>query len=81
MIEQVQAAAISSAGSFAFIRGVGGGMSLWLKSASAPEPARYPRAPFPETFARSWTVDFSRDGSKLAVLMEREAAAGFTTEL
>jgi len=56
-------------------------MSLWVSPTTAIEPVQYYQSPFPQTFARSWTIDFSRDGSNLAVLMEREGAAGFTTEL
>jgi hypothetical protein len=39
------------------------------------------RHPSRTSFARCWTIDFSRDGSELAVLMERATATGFTTEL
>ena len=56
-------------------------MSLWVVPTGATEPVQYRQSPFPQTFARSWTIDFSRDGSELAVLMEREGASGFTTEL
>jgi eukaryotic-like serine/threonine-protein kinase len=80
-ITNIQAAAISSRNTLAFIKGPGGNMSLWVASAPTAEPVQYRQAPFPEIFVRAWTVDFSRDGSKLAVLMEREGAAGFTTEL
>jgi Tol biopolymer transport system component len=81
VIKELQAAAVSSTNSFAFVRGIGGSMSLWIKPPSAPEPTHYRQAPFPERFARSWTLDFSHDGSKLAVLMERAGTVGFTTEL
>jgi Tol biopolymer transport system component len=81
LIESVAAAAISSEKALAFVRGGGGNMSLWIASPSGRQPQRYRQAPFPEVFARCWTIDFTRDGSKLAVLMERAAATGFTTEL
>ena len=41
----------------------------------------YRTAPFPETFTRSDSVDFSPDGSKLAVLVERIGSDGLTFEL
>jgi Tol biopolymer transport system component len=81
VIKDVQAAAISSGKSFAFIRGGGGNMSLWLRASAGSELLRYQQAPFPSIIARCWTIDFSRDGSELAVLMERATATGFTTEL
>jgi len=81
VLENVQTAAISPGKSFAFVRGGGGNMSLWIMSASEREPVRYRQAPFPEMFARCWAIDFSRDGSKLALLMERATASAFTTEL
>jgi Tol biopolymer transport system component len=77
----VQVASLSRQGTLAFIRGVGGAMSLWVIPAGGGAEQRYQRAPFPDSFARVWTIDFSRDGSKLAILMERETATGFVTEL
>jgi eukaryotic-like serine/threonine-protein kinase len=79
--ETGKAAAVSSDKSFAFLRGGAGTTQLWIAPASVRAALQYRQAPFPETFARGWTIDFSRDGSKLAVLMAREGAAGFTTEL
>jgi serine/threonine protein kinase len=76
-----KAAAVSSDKSFAFLRGGAGTTQLWIAPASVPAALQYRQAPFPETFSRGWTIDFSRDGSKLAVLMAREGVAGFSTEL
>ena len=77
----VQAASLSPAGTLAFIKGAGGNMSLWTAPASGTPQQHYRQAPFPDVFARVWSIDFSRDGSKLAMVMEREGDTGFVNEL
>ena len=65
----------------AFLRGRGGTRSLWIASTSNPDPRRYQTPPFPEVFSKSQAVDFSRDGAKIAVLLERQRGSAVQSEL
>ena len=65
----------------AFLRGPGGRRSLWIASTATLDPQRYRTPPFPETFTRSGSVEFSRDGSKIAVLVERQDGTDFKSEI
>lgn len=77
----IQTGSVSPNGTLAFIRGLGGAMSLWTANADGSGERIYRHTAFPNSFARCWTISFSRDGSKLAVLMERATSSGFFTEL
>ena len=74
-------AATSNSEAIAFLRGPGGNRSLWIMAAPGSAPERYRTPPFPDTFTRSWSVEFSKDGSKIAVLIELERDDGFVNEL
>jgi len=65
----------------AILHGVGGDRRLWIAATPASQPVPYRTAPFPEKFTRSDSVDFSPDGSKIAVLVEQTSGAGLTFEL
>ena len=65
----------------AFLRGQGGRRSLWIASMLAGDPEQYRTPPFPETFTRSDSVEFSRDGTKIGVLVERQEGPSFSSEL
>ena len=73
--------ATASKQAIAFLRGRGGSRSLWITANAGAKPERYRTPPFPETFTRSWSVEFSNDGSKLALLIEIERDDGFASEL
>jgi Tol biopolymer transport system component len=82
VLQDAPVAALAPDGqTLAFLRGVGGDRSLWIRGRSSPDPQQYRTPPFPERFNRSPSVDFSRDGSKLAVLLVRQQGASFETEL
>jgi len=81
-VDAADAASIASNGkTLAFLRGAGGNMSLWFAAGRDSVPEQYQTPPFPRTFTRSWSIDFSSDGSKLAVLIEQQGSAGFDEEL
>ncbi len=80
VMKDVSAAAVAADGTIAFLRGVGGKQALWIAPVSG-SPAPYRSAPFPEQFTRSNSVGFSRDGSKLAILIEHQSGAALTFEL
>jgi serine/threonine protein kinase len=80
MLEDVSTAAVAADGTIAFLRGVGGKQTLWIAPASGAR-APYRGAPFPEAFTRSNSIGFSRDGSKIAVLVEHQSGAALTFEL
>jgi hypothetical protein len=65
----------------AFLRGPGGSRSLWIASTATLAPQQYRIPPFPETFTRSGSVEFSRDGTKIAVLVERQDGTDFKSEV
>ena len=65
----------------AFLRGLGGRRSLWIASTLTGDPQQYRIPPFPETFTRSDSVEFSRDGTKIGVLVERQEGPSFSSEL
>jgi Tol biopolymer transport system component len=82
VLKDASVAALTPDGrTLAFVRGLGGKRGLWITGTTKLEPQRYRTSPFPETFNRSGSVDFSRDGSKLAVLLARQKGASFVTEL
>ena len=45
------------------------------------DPQQYRTPPFPQTFTRSDSVEFSRDGTQIAVLVERQEGPSFSSEL
>ena len=53
---------------------------MWIAPASGV-PTLFHSAPFPEEFTRSGSIDFSPDGSKIAVLVEHLAGVALTFEL
>jgi eukaryotic-like serine/threonine-protein kinase len=65
----------------AFLRGAGGSRSLWITNTATMESQKYRTPPFPETFTRSGSVEFSRDGSKIAVLVERQDGTDFKSDI
>ncbi len=65
----------------AFLRGVGGSRSLWTAAIPTGEPRQYQTPPFPQMFTRSNSVEFSRDGAQIAVLVERQEGPSFSSEL
>ena len=65
----------------ALLRGGGGNRTLWTMKASGVEPVHYRTPPFPATFTRSDSIDFSPDGSKIAALVERVTDKGLVFEL
>jgi Tol biopolymer transport system component len=65
----------------AFLRGVGGRRSLWTATIPEGEPQQYRISPFPETFTRSDSVEFSHDGTKIGILVEEQAGPSFSSEL
>jgi len=76
------AAAVAPDGkTLAFLRGLGGRRSLWIASTLTSDPQQYRTPPFPETFTRSDSVEFSRDGTKIGVLVERQEGPSFSSEL
>ena len=80
VMENVSSATVAADGTIAFLRGVEGRHALWIAPASGG-PAPFQRAPFPEAFTRSNSIGFSRDGSKIAVLVEHQSGAALTFEL
>ena len=85
VLTDVAAAAVAPDGkTLAFLRGPGGSRSLWTSSLATPDPQQYRTPPFPETFGLSYSVEFSRDGTRIGVLVRRrEGAEGasYTSEL
>jgi len=82
VLENAAAATISPDGkTIAFLRGPGGNRSLWITATGRPDPQQYRTPPFPQTFGLSNSVEFSRDGSKLAVLVRRQEGASYASEL
>ena len=82
VLKDASVAALTPDGrTLAFLRGLGGKRSLWITGTTKLEPQTYRTPPFPETFNRSHSLDFSRDGSKLAVLLVRQHGPSFVTEL
>jgi len=82
VLKDIGGAAIAPDGkTLALLRGPGGRRSLWIASLSTLDPQQYRTSPFPETFTRSESVEFSHDGTKIAVLVERQEGLAFTSEL
>jgi Tol biopolymer transport system component len=76
VVKAVQAATITPDGkTLAMTRGAGGNMTLWIATPPEGDPRQYKVSPFPESFTRGRTLQFSPDASKLAVLMERDVEA------
>jgi len=82
VLPEASIAALSPDGrTLAFLRGKGGNRTLWLASTSDLLPRQYRTTPFPEVFNRAQGIDFSRDGARIAVLLERQQSSSFETEL
>ena len=65
----------------AFLRGPGGSRSLWITGIAKLDPQKYRTPPFPETFGLSTSLEFSRDGTKIGVLVRRQEGTSYTSEL
>ena len=82
VVKEAGAATIAPDGkTLTFLRGAGGRRSLWTISTATGDPQQYRTPPFPETFARSDSVEFSHDGTKIGILVERQEGPSFNSEL
>jgi serine/threonine protein kinase len=82
VLEDVAFATISPDGrTLAFLRGASPSRSLWLTPIDRLNPQRYATAPFPATFTFSRSLEFSRDGAHVAVLIEPRQGAAAANEL
>jgi serine/threonine protein kinase len=82
VIQDASVATISPDGRvIAFLRGANPNRSLWIAAADRSEPQRYETTPFPAAFTWSRTIDFSPDGTRIAVLVEPRAGAAAANEL
>ena len=80
VMEDVSSATVAADGTIAFLRGSEGRHAMWIAPASGV-PTLFHSAPFPEEFTRSDSIDFSPDGSKIAVLVEHLSGVALTFEL
>jgi len=81
VLQDVGAATFSADGKvMAFLRGPGGNRTVWT-AASGAAPQQYKTPPFPERFTRSDSIDFSPDGSNIAVLVEQQSGTALALEL
>jgi serine/threonine protein kinase len=81
-IENVGAAAQSRRGpAVAVVRGSAPNTTLWIAQGLDVPLQQYKTPPFPETFTRSYSVDFSPDGTKIAMLIEQQSGPSIIFEL
>src|SRR5207302_302264 len=74
--DEVTSAAISPDGrTLALARGQAGDAGVWIASPPGAPPRRYQSAPFPQHISLAISPQFSRDGSKLAVVISQRTAA------
>jgi eukaryotic-like serine/threonine-protein kinase len=80
-IKDVAGATVARDGSLAFVRGVGGNQTLWLRPRGVDVPTQYVTASFPRTFTRASGIQFSSDGARIAVLVELQDDTRFRHQL
>ena len=82
VLENVSAAAQSRRGSaVAVLRAAGANTTLWIAPGLDVPLQQYKTPPFPEAFTRSYSVDFSPDGTKIALLIEQQSGPSLVFEL
>ena len=60
----------------ALVLGSLGNMSLWIASPPGTAPQRYQHSQFPGTFANAFPPRYTPDGSKIGIVIFREASGG-----
>ena len=76
-LKDAHAPALSPDGkTFVFLRGTMGSTSLWTVSTRGGEPRQYVQEPFPGTFVEGYDPEFSPDGSRIAIVVDRLTGGG-----
>jgi Tol biopolymer transport system component len=82
IIDKVMAAAQAGGGTaIALLRATPANTTLWTAPAPNAALTQYTTPPFPPTFTRSTGIDFSPDGSKIAVLIEQQTGATLSFDI